>query len=126
MVHEGSLIMNEHEQKIEQWLKSANVKQLSAEADERISAAIIAADDTHYYPLWRRRIPVWQAAAACVAISVLTLIAAGMFHRDNTREVKPSSLAPVALTRNEVEEPPPYLTDASKWKVLNISTEGRP
>lgn len=118
------MIMNE--QNTEQWLKSANLKRLPAEADERIRAGILAVDKTPSPPWWRQRIPLWQAAAACVAISVLTLILAGMFNRDATQEAQPSTPTPIALTQNKSEEPPPYLTDASKWKVLNISTEGSP
>ncbi len=112
-----------NEQEIEQWLKSANLKQLSAEANERIRSAILATDETPSHTWWRRRIPMWQAAAACVAISVLTLIVAGMINRTPTRELKPASPSPIALSRNEVLDQPPYLTDASKWRILYVSPE---
>lgn len=115
-----------NEQKTEQWLKSAKLKQLSAEVDKRILDAIIAADASSSPHLWQRRIPIWQAAAACLTISVLTLLAAGMFNRDTTQKAQPNTPTPVALTQNKSKEPPPYLTDASKWKVLYISPEGSP
>ncbi|MFH1745537.1 MAG: hypothetical protein ABIG44_00685 [Planctomycetota bacterium] len=60
-------------EEIERRLSELPMQQLPAEADRSIVAAVLAAGEVGG-PWWRRRLPAWQAIAACVAVTVSVLL----------------------------------------------------
>lgn len=114
-----------NEENIEQWLRSAKLKRLSDEADERITAVIHGARELPAPNWWLRGIPMWRTAAACVAVAVLTWAATVSLNRVSPQPSMPPFSEHGPVIENRVLDKPVYLTDASKWKVVYVSPEGR-
>jgi len=58
--------------RMEDMLESVATKQLSEEARRDLRNAVIAADGGRPRRWWKRSVPLWQMAAACIVVSVLS------------------------------------------------------
>jgi hypothetical protein len=111
------------EDKTEQLLKSLAVRTLGPDADSRIVAAVQAADPPRHRHWWARGIPLWQAAAACLAVFAVTFLSvrASLSPTGAPTQVQPT---PVESPQTEKTDRPPYYTDISGWKVSVVPNQG--
>jgi len=111
------------EDKTEQLLKSLAVRTLGSDADSRIVAAVQAAHATRPRRWWARGIPLWQAAAACLAVFAVTFL--GVRASSSPAAAPPRvQTAPIDSPQNEKADRPPYYTDISGWKVSVVTNQG--
>jgi len=111
------------EDKTEQLLKSLAVRTLGPDADSRIVAAVQAADATRPRHWWARGIPLWQAAAACLAVFAVTFLGVRAWLPPTSA---PSRMQPIPVESPQTEKAdrPPYYTDISGWKVSVVTNRG--
>ena len=74
-------------------------------------------------PWWSRRIPVWQAAAACVVVCLLTALTGragdGPSPRQATSTSPSATFVRVDPAIFGVSNEPVYRTDVTRWRVID-------
>ncbi|MCH7872437.1 MAG: hypothetical protein IID33_12125 [Planctomycetes bacterium] len=117
----------------ERLLASAPTRRLSPEAERRILDAIATASPSPAINWWMRRVPLWQAAAACLVLCLATLGGARALFGDGSAAPDPAgtrSLAndvvdagkrPTKLVRVDkavfgLPAAPEYRVDITKWQ----------
>ncbi len=123
--------------RMEEALDSVASKQLSEQARRDLRSAVIAADVSRCRPWWRRSVPLWQMAAACVVVSVLSFWTARSGSLDGVSV--PSGGAGVAA---RIESPgsdratssgaavvrfehrPAYRPDITRWRPVAANSKG--
>ena len=121
-------------------LASAATRRLSPEAEQRILSAVVASSSAPSVNWWLRRVPLWQAAAACLVVCLATLgvIRALTENRSTapdplrTRSVS-TGVEDVGNGRAELVRvdkaifgapaPPVYRVDIAKWQFQTSMTE---
>jgi hypothetical protein len=119
------------EREIERKLEAAPLVDLPGGADDRIIAAIEAAQPSRQLSWWQRGVPLWQAAAACLALCAVTFVAAWMLIQNNTTDEPIDSIvapqpAPVTtggLAGDLDDEPPVWRSDTSKWRLIQPANQ---
>ena len=117
----------------ERLLASAPTRRLSPEAERRILNAVVASSAAPSVNWWMRRVPLWQAAAACLVLCLATLGGARALFGDGSAAPDPAgtrSLAndvvdagkrPTKLVRVDqavfgLPAAPEYRVDITKWQ----------
>ncbi len=119
----------------ERLLASAPTQQLSPEAEQRILSAVVACSPPPSVNWWMRRVPLWQAAAACILLCAATFgLTRGVGRITVGNEPKSLDPSPAAAgvagqpksetTLVRVDQPlfvrparPPYHADISRWSL---------
>ncbi len=123
--------------RMEEALDSAATKQLSEEARREVRSVVIAADVDRRFCWWKRSVPLWQMAAACVVASVLSFVAARSGSLD-LGSVPPRSSDVVARgepasgggansvssTAIRFEHRPAYRPDITRWRPVAANVKG--
>lgn len=112
---------DKQDKQIEKWLKSDPQRTLPPEAEQRIAAAVSAAQSRSTPHWWSAGIPLWQAAAACVAVFLITLMALQPAPKDAAPPLQAED-RPATLAKTPTAPLSPYAVDISKWKILSIQT----
>ena len=120
----------------ERLLESAPTRRLSPEAERRILSAVVACSPAPSVNWWMRRVPLWQAAAACILLCAATFGLARIVsnrgveqrsieNRPVRREAEATSAALVSLDQPIFGAPllPSYRLDISKWQFQSFWTE---
>lgn len=122
--------------RMETALDSVATKQLSEEARRDLRGAVIAADVDRRVPWWRRGVPLWQTAAACVVVSVLSFLAARgeslnvdsaprgsdvVVQADRSGAPRRTS-GGAAIVR--FERRPAYRPDITRWRPVAVNLKG--
>ncbi len=123
--------------RMEDVLDSVSTKQLSEEARRDLRIAVIAADVAGRRPWWKRSVPLWQMAAACVVAAVLSFWAA---RGDSPDDVSVPSVHPRFVAQNASPRPsratsggpavvqfkhrPAYRPDITRWRRVAVNVEG--
>ena len=103
------------DEQFEGQLRSVPTRTFSAEADERILAAIREAGaDRSRRSWWRKGVPLWQAAAACLIASLVTWVVMGV-RPGPAQNVPAPTTDGTALADGSSVRRPPYYTDISTW-----------
>jgi len=125
---------------IEQRLASTPTRQLTPDGRRQIVDAILAADRDRRDRWWSRRIPVWQAAAACIAACLVSFLVARTSTSGTVQEVQPPLsvaakarrfTAPSSTTFVNVNPTvfgarhrTAYRTDITRWGPLETDLKG--
>ncbi len=119
-------------EEMERVLASAQTRRLSPEGERRILSAVASAAPTSPARWWVRRVPLWQAAAACVLLSASTFGLSRTISerpvenaRRASREDGGASAGLVSLDQPifGTSPPPTYRLDISKWRFQSSQTE---
>ena len=124
----------------ERLLASAPTRRLSPEAERRILDAITTASPSPAINWWMRRVPLWQAAAACLVLCLATLggarsliggrdaVADPLWTRSISHDVNDAGKRPTKLVRVDkavfgLPAAPEYRVDITKWQFQPSMTE---
>ena len=111
----------------ERLLASAPTRRLSPEAERRVISSITRADVARQDRWWMRRVPLWQAAAACLVLCLATFGGARVLTRDRIdapdAEERPAELVRVDTAVFGSPPQPGYRVDIAKWQFQPVKTE---
>ena len=127
----------------ERLLASAPTRRLSPEAERRILNAVVASSAARPANWWLRRIPLWQATAACILLCAATFaLARGLGRISKSSESKSSDRSAtravvadqpkIQTTLVQIDQPlfgrrtrPPYRTDIARWSTQTVNRKKR-
>ncbi len=119
-------------EEMEQLLASAPTRRLSPEAEQRILSAVVNAAPTSPARWWTRRVPLWQAAAACILLSASAYALARKFAErpveDDRQAIRDEAVNSANLVSMDQPifggaHPVSYRMDISKWQFQPNTTE---